>query len=85
MEAVGRIAKRLKLDVSAINDRVEAMLYYVYGVNDTYSSYARGGTARNVRFLITRDVSTCITPCLAEISEFNVHFIPSLLVIINHI
>ena len=71
---VGRITRRPKLDVSAINDRVDAMLSYVYGVNDTYSSYARGGAARNVRFLITSDVSTCNTPCLAEISEFNVHF-----------
>jgi hypothetical protein len=30
IEAVGRIAKRLKLDVRAINDRVEDMLGGVY-------------------------------------------------------
>ena len=32
IEAVGRIARRLKLDVSAINDRVDAILSYVYVV-----------------------------------------------------
>ena len=76
MGPVGRTAKRLKLDVSAIRDRVEAMLYAVcirLEVQARNTLLVRGRQSEMSDSLSHHDVSLASLCLKADISEFNVH------------